>query len=249
MKTSDMVKATVESGITPIVLDFDKVVFFEEERPVCRTLLRINSLELGTLTYSQYRFVARRTKQGNHLVRRHLEKLFRIIPQLMEKGVANVFTVPVYARLLAGGELAAMLIDAFSLFPEVTPSSICIELSADVLYEDLAAAREGMEQLRGLGVKIAICEVGDEFCPVFRLAELPFDYAFIDSFATASLSREDSERVAGSLVQYLHYLKAKVIAPSLKKQAEIDEAARVGLDGYTVEVDPFEQEVADGEEV
>ena len=249
MKTSEMVKETVQSGITPIVLDFDKVVFFADESPVVRTLLRINSLDLGTLTYSQYRFVARRTKQGNHLVRRHLEKLFRIIPDLTEKGVASVFTVPVYARLLAGGELAAMLIDAFSLFPEVTPSSVCIELSADVLYEDLAAAREGIEQLRTLGVKIAICEVGDEFCPVFRLAELPFDYAFIDSFATASLAREDSERVAGSLVQYLHYLKVKVIAPSLKTDAEIAEAERVGLDGYTVEVNPFEEEVTDGEEV
>ena len=46
-----------------------------------------------------------------------------------------------------------------------------------------------------MGVRIAICEVGDEFCPVFRLAELPFDYAFVDDYATNSLDREDCERV------------------------------------------------------
>ena len=185
--------------------------------------------------YRQYRFVARRTKQGNHMVKRHIEKLVRLIPRLTEAHPdADCFTIPVYARLLKDGELAAMLFDAFSLYPEVSPSKVCIELSADILYEDIADAKERMKELRELGVRFAIAEVGDEFCPVFRLAELPFDFAFADEFTTASLDREDCERVGGSLVKFLHYLNAVVIAPELDSDAKIDGAKSVMFDGYTL---------------
>ena len=112
---------------------------------------------------------------------------------------------------------------------------MCIELSADILYEDLAAASEKINELRSLGVKVAICEVGDQFCPVFRLSEIKFDYAFMDSYSTESLDKESCERIAGSLVKYLHYLDAKVVAPGLDAEEKILGAKSVGVDGYTEE--------------
>ena len=228
------VKETIESGITPIVLEFSKINFFESEEKLARSFLTINSLDLGVLTYEQYRFVARRTKQGNHLVERHLQKLFRIIAlQLDERPDVSCYTIPAYARLLKDGELAAMIVEAMAMYPEVSPDKVCIELSADILYEDLEMARSGINQLRELGLKIALCEVGDEFCPVFRLSELPFDYAFMDKYSTASLDRDDCERVAGSLVGYLHHLNVKVIAPGLDSEEKIAGAKQIGCDGYT----------------
>ena len=230
------VKETVESGITPIVLDFSDVVFFEGNNKIVRSFLTVNSLDLGVLGYRQYRFVARRTKVGNHLVRRHLEKLFRLIPSLLSENPDIVaFTVPVYARLLAESELASMLVDVKSLYPEVPIGKVCIELSADILYEDLKMASEKIDELRALGVKVAICEVGDEYCPVFRLSEIKFDYAFMDSYSTDSLDKESMERVAGSLVKYLHYLDVKVIAPGLDTEEKISGARTVGADGYTTD--------------
>ena len=229
------VKETVESGITPIVLDFSDVVFFEGNQKIVRSFLTVNSLDLGVLGYSQYRFVARRTRVGNHLVRRHLEKLFRLIPSLLSENPDIVsFTVPVYARLLAESELASMLVDVKALYPEVPIGKVCIELSADILYEDLKMASEKIDELRALGVKVAICEVGDEYCPVFRLSEIKFDYAFMDSYSTDSLDKESIERVAGSLVKYLHYLDVKVIAPGLDTEEKILGAKNVGADGYTM---------------
>ena len=231
------VKETVESGITPIVLDFSDVVFFEGNQKIVRSFLTVNSLDLGVLGYRQYRFVARRTKVGNHLVRRHLEKLFRLIPSLLSENPDIVaFTVPVYARLLAESELASMLVDVKALYPEVPIGKVCIELSADILYEDLKMASEKIDELRALGVKVAICEVGDEYCPVFRLSEIKFDYAFMDSYSTDSLDKESMERVAGSLVKYLHYLDVKVIAPGRDTEEKILGAKNVGADGYTTDV-------------
>lgn len=228
------VKETLESNIRPITLDFSEVKFFESEKKIVRSFITVNSLDLGVLTYSQYRFVARRTKVGNQLVKRHLEKLFRRIPDLLEKNPDIVcFTVPVYARLLSESELSAMLVDLISLYPEIPTGKICIELSADILYENLEEAAVKIKELRELGVKVAICEVGDQFCPVFRLSELEFDYAFMDSYSTDSLDKDSAERIAGSLVKYLHHLDAKVIAPALDTEAKIAGARAIGADGYT----------------
>ena len=224
----------VESGINPIVLDFDEVNFFEKKSKILRSFITVNSLEVGVLTYKQYRFVARRTKIGDHLVRRHFEKLFRFIPDaLLKNPEIDCFTVPVYARLLVDSELATTLIDLLSLYPEVPAGKICVELSADILYENLKEISEKIDELREIGVKVAICEVGDEFCPVFRLSEIKFDYAFMDEYSTAALDGDDAERIAGSLVKYLHYLDAAVIAPGLNSEKKIDGAKRIGADGYT----------------
>ena len=251
MKLKEMIDEAVQSGIPPIVFDYQNVEFFESKKHVVRTFMVLNSLDLGTLTYKEYRFVARRTRQGNHMVQRHVQKLIRLIPTLLAQDPdVECFSIPVYARLLKEGELAAMLFDALTLYPEVPPSSVCIELSADILYEDVAEARERIKELRELGVRVAIGEVGDEFCPVFRLAELPFDYAFMDEFATASLDREDCERVAGSLVQYLHYLGVKVVAPGLDNEDKVTGAKNIGCDGYSVwEPLPFDTLLPRAEEI
>lgn len=241
------VKETVESGIAPIILEFSEVKLFDSKEKIIRSFLTVNSLDLGVLGYAQYRFVARRTKVGNHLVRRHLEKLFRAMPMILQRNpdVSSV-TVPVYARLLTDSELANMIVDLSALYPEIPLSKICIELSADILYEELSSASEKIDELRALGVKVAICEVGDQFCPVFRLSEIKFDYAFMDSYSTASLDGESADRIAGSLVKYLHYLDARVIAPGLDTEAKIQGARAVGADGYTEDVEreiPAEEDI------
>ena len=244
------VKETVESKINPITLEFSNVTLFEGGGRMVRSFLVVNSLDLGVLTYGQYRFVARRTKLSYHMVKRHIEKLFRKIPELLSEGeTIDCFTVPVYARVLMSGELAAMLVDMISLYPEIPVGKICIELSADILYEDLKTAAEKIDEIRELGVKVAIFEVGDEFCPVFRLSEIRFDYAFIDTYSVNSLDTDAAERVAGSLIGYLHHLKAKVIAPGLDTEERIRVAQSLGADGYTVDrVTEFLAEGGDGDE-
>ncbi len=228
-----MVDETIKQGITPVRLSYDDISFFEDRSRVIRSFLVIESLDLGVLTYKQYRFVARRTKIGNHMVHRHIEKVFREYPTLEERaGNFDSVSIPVYARLLKDGELAKMLYEMFARFPDVPPSRICIELSADILYEDVKEARERLLEVKALGCKIAICEVGDEFCPVFRLSELEFDYAFVDEFTSESLLSEDAERIAGSLVKFLHFIDVKVIAPDLTSPMQVDMARSFGFDGF-----------------
>ena len=246
------VQETVESKINPITLEFSDVNLFDGDGKIVRSFLVVNSLDLGVLSYGQYRFVARRTRVSYQLVRRHFEKLFRRIPELLLKEAdIECFTVPVYARLLMSGELAETLVDMISLYPEVPAGRICVELSADILYEDLKLAAEKINEIRELGVKVAIFEVGDEFCPVFRLSEIRFDYAFMDTYSVGSLDTDAAERVCGSLIGYLHHLKARVIAPGLDTEERRAAARQLGADGYTEErvTDYYEQGGDTDEEV
>ena len=241
-----MVDDTVKSGIAPIVFDCQDVVFFQKNTHLLRTFLVINSLELGMLTTREYRYVARRTRQGDYMVERHIQRIVRLLPELVRQDPSvECFTVPVYAKLLKDGVLARMIFDAFTIYTDASPSKLCIELSADILYEDMDESRARMEELRNMGVKLAICEVGDEFCPVFRLASLPFDYAFIDEYSTNTLDSDDAERVAGSLVKFLHYLGAQVIAPSLWNDDKIAGAKAVECDGYSISDKPVSEGAAE----
>jgi predicted signal transduction protein with EAL and GGDEF domain len=113
----------------------------------------------------------------------------------------------------------------------------------DILYEDMEEAVQRINELRAIGVKVAIAEVGDEFCPVFRLTTTAFDYAFLDRYAANSLLGDGAERIAGSLVNFLHYLKVKVVAPQLDGEEQIAAAEAVGCDGYTIGAEPMTEGV------
>ena len=243
-KIKDLAEEVLQSGVMPITFDYQDVQYFQKDVHIARTSLLLNSLDLGILTHNEYRFVARRTKEGNALVQRHIDKLVRALPALVEKAPKiECFTLPAYARLLKDGVLANMLFNAFTVYPEASPSKLCVEISADILFEDIEDAAKRLAEIRAMGVKVAISEVGDQFCPVFRLAELPFDYVMLDKFCTASLDRDDIDRVAGSLVKYLHCLNTVVIAPDLANDNQVQGAKSIECDGYSIAQPVYEEDV------
>ena len=236
------VQETIASGITPIVIELNDVNFFESREKLSRTFLTINSLDLGVLTYKQYRMVARRTKQANQLTDRHVQKLFRALPGLMEsREDVSCYIIPVYARLVRDGELVDILLRAMSIYPDAYPARVCIEISSDILFEDIEKVKERISQLREMGFKIAISEVGDRYCPILTLAQIDFDYAFLDESVVASLVDESGEKVAQSMIGYLKSLEVKTFAPDTADADTLAVLRRIGCDGF-VENLPAEPE-------
>ena len=229
-----MVYETLEAGITPLVFDYRNVVFFGKETNVVRTALVINSLDVGCLGFEEYRFVARRSRAGVSLVKRHVEKLLRLIPTFLEKyPQIEYFTLPAFPRMILDGDLTRFLYDAFGQARDVHPSRVCLEVSADILYEDTDTVQARLEELRDLGVRVAISEVGDEFCPLFKLNSIPFDMILLDPFATALLERPESDRLLGNMIQFLRSFGVPVIAPGLESDDQVAAAKRLECDGYS----------------
>lgn len=60
MSIKQMAQMTVDSGVVPIEPAYERAELFDSKRTVLRSSLLLRSLELGVLTFRDYRFAARR---------------------------------------------------------------------------------------------------------------------------------------------------------------------------------------------
>ena len=195
----------------------------------------------------QYRFVARRTAVGDQLVERHIHKLLYKLPELTEALPDVLFyTVPVYPRLLKNNTLCDILVREFSKNPKADLSRIAIEISADILYEQLDELTPELLKVKELGVKLIVSEVGDPFCPLLRLKKLPFDMAFLDTVALHL--KDDDPTLPRSLVLMLSSLKLDAYACELQNEALVPLAESIGCKGYSVFATGDGAELADAPE-
>ena len=233
MTIKKAVEQTLDSGIKPIILDAQRVKNYANETEGVRTSLTVKSLALGTLTPNEYRFVARRTAQANGLVERNIEKLFYFFDTLKaEHDGANFFTVSVYARTLLDGELARMLTEEMRKHPLVDTTKICLEMSADILFEDLPNYKKELETIKRMGFKVALCEVGSEFCPLLRLNEIPYDIVFLDGYVPKSVEEDGREQEIMGLMSIITTHPVKIYG-SCVTQDQIPILEKIGADGYT----------------
>ncbi len=237
---NDIVQKTVDSGASPLTLSYEKINYFESRKVILRSKLNINSLELGTLTPKQYRVVAGRGKQGGELLRRQIQKIFEEYATISARiHTLDSITLPILSRTLLEGAAAGIIFDEFEKNATVPPANICVELSSDLLFEDIERVRARIDELRGLSIKIAICELGDEFCPMLRLKDISFDHAFADEYALSMLSGDD-EAAARALTEHVHILGKKVFAPEIGDELLLA-AKNAGYDGYSLDkalIDP-----------
>ena len=237
MTIKKAVEQLIDSGVKPIVLDAQRVKNYDDEIEGVRTSLIVKSLSVGTLTANEYRFVARRTAQANGLVARNIEKVFYFYPDLKkEHDGAKFFTISVYARTLLNGELAKMLTAESRKYPQVDVTKICLEFSADILFEDLTTYKREIEILKQMGYKIALCEVGSEFCPLMRLSEIPYDIVFLDGYAVQTAEADKAQEIQG-LMNIISTRPAKIYGSCVETE-QIPLLETMGADGYTIAKDP-----------
>ena len=237
MTIKKAVEQTLDSGIKPIVLDAQRVKNYADEIEGVRTSLIVKSLALGTLTANEYRFVARRTAQANGLVERNVEKLFCFYQTLKkEHEGANFFTVSVYARTLLGGELKRALLAQLAKYPNVDATKIALEMSADILFENMEEFGKELAEIKDLGFKIALCEVGSEFCPLLRLNEIPYDIVFLDGYVPNSIEQDGREQEMQAVMNIITTRPVKIYG-SCVSQEQIPLLEKLGADGYTIAQD------------
>ena len=247
---SKIVAATLDNGIEPLVFDFEVISSFNSENEIVRSFITVNSMELGVLAPSQYRFVARRTAVGEKFIERHVHKLFMALPELMQEFPhAECFTIPVFPRLLKSRLITNIIYNEYMKAPPFPLDKICVEISSDILYEELDGIKEELHNLKALGVKIAVCEVGDPFCPVLRLKKLPFDMAFLDAEALKLGEDEDDKVLSESLVNLLRSINLTPYACSLPDEDKIGLANDIGCEGYSIKHEIPKGSFASGEVV
>ena len=245
------IQAVTDCEIQPLTLSYEPVVHFSNQRILLRSTMTISSQEFGSLSQEQYRYVARRTSQSEQVFRRQLHKVLEAMPQMLaEKPYIQAVSIPVYNRMLKKGNLASTIFEELTTHPNTSAANLCVEVSADVLFEDLEPMAAELQRVKKMGVTVAIWEVGDPYCPLLRLRELPYDYLMLDRFPVELLAEdsEESQNQFKGLMQLLHADEnTSVIAVQLPDSRLCQRAEDLGCDGYSLAegVEPPKDEEAD----
>ncbi|MFV2039026.1 MAG: EAL domain-containing protein [Acidimicrobiales bacterium] len=122
---------------------------------------------------------------------------------------------------LISGDLAAMVercLEATGL----TPATLCLEFAESTLMADIDIIGERLGQVRALGVKLAIDDVGTAATVIPRLGSFPLDVLKIDGTLMRELStNSDARQLVGGVVALGRVLGLTVGAESVEDVAAL----------------------------
>ena len=111
-------------------------------------------------------------------------------------------------------------------------SSICLELTESVLMEDPAAAARTLENLRQLGVCLAIDDFGSEYSSLAYLRRFPVTMLKIDKSFVGTLSQADSPdaTLIKTIVAMADALDIATVAEGVEQDAQAERLMELGCD-------------------
>ena len=112
----------------------------------------------------------------------------------------------------------------------VPGSALELEITESVIMIDPRHAREVLDALGRLGLRIAVDDYGTGYCALAYLRDLPIDELKIDrSFIALVTADPRSAAIVRSTIELAHALGLKVVAEGVEDQAALDAARRVRL--------------------
>ena len=114
---------------------------------------------------------------------------------------------------------------------EVPASALELEITESVIMIDPERAREVLEALHVLGLRIAVDDYGTGYCALAYLRDLPIDELKIDRSFIANVTTDPrSAAIVRSTVELAHALGLKVVAEGVEDQQALDALAGFGCD-------------------
>ena len=111
------------------------------------------------------------------------------------------------------------------------PDALTVEVAEPLLMTDRADARDGLDRVRALGVRIAIDDFGTGYSSLSWLARLPVDVVKIDRSFVALLGFADRRAaIVDAMIHLAHSLGLDVVAEGVETNAQLEHLLRLGCD-------------------
>ena len=131
----------------------------------------------------------------------------------------------------------------------INPAQLKIELLESILVEDFDCAVNVINDLRTLGVRVALDDFGAGYSSLEYVAKLPMDYLKIDRTFSMNLEKNPSNAIILETIMTLAKgMGVKTIAEGVENQNQLDFLKSIGCDivqGYFInkplELDAFEE--------
>jgi diguanylate cyclase (GGDEF)-like protein len=166
----------------------------------------------------------------NALTRLVLEAAVRQLASWREAGLVITLAVNLSASDLLDEDLGAR-ITALLAEHDVPFTALELELTESVLMTDPVRAREVLEGLRALGLRIAVDDYGTGYCSLAYLRDLPVDELKIDRSFVANIGADArSAAIVRSTIELAHALDLRVVAEGVEHAPALAALARFGCD-------------------
>ncbi|MDA8311351.1 MAG: EAL domain-containing protein [Actinomycetota bacterium] len=139
-------------------------------------------------------------------------------------------TINVSGMQLASGKFHAEVESALKK-RGLPPDSLTVEVAESLLMADRDDAREGLDRVRSLGVRVAIDDFGTGYCSLSWLAGLPVDVVKIDRSFIAVMSNADRQSaIVDAMIYLAHTLGFVVVAEGVETDAQLHRLELLGCD-------------------
>ena len=227
---NEYVQMTVASGVKPLELRYTPINDCYSKMPVAyRTATRINSVAAGVLEPAEYAASLEATREGIDLACWGIAEAMRHL-KVFEQAGRHVAYIAVRCpvALAANGSLEETMQRLFTENNCGTPDKICLEFPAAVLHHPTETLRKAMLDMKLMHVRTMMSGCGASDCPMANLLAVPVERVLL----TPPVTRLAGSRGDPTLVQYLHSMRAEIVAEGAENDAQIQVLNRAGCAGY-----------------
>lgn len=183
----------------------------------CEAFMRLDSIELGTVSPGEFIPVAEEAGLINDLGEWALVEACRFNHKIISAGFNPILvSVNISTSQLRGDRLLNLV----KSIPETTSMPLEyleIEITEKVLMKNFEHNLEIMNQLKGLGVKIALDDFGIGYSSFNYLTRIPIDTLKIDNTFVAKINDNEKDAyIAETIIKLAHKLGIKVTAEGVE---------------------------------
>jgi diguanylate cyclase (GGDEF)-like protein len=157
--------------------------------------------------------------------------------QHLQHGRKVAIAINLSVRLLNDIGFRKMILDRL-IVRDFMSDSLILEITEDILMQDLAEAEIFLQQARALGARIAMDDFGTGQSSLSHLRQFPFDFLKIDREFIRNVDTDSNDAsLVEAIIQLAHALKIQVIAEGVESESQLTFLQSLGCDylqGYLI---------------
>jgi EAL domain-containing protein (putative c-di-GMP-specific phosphodiesterase class I)/GGDEF domain-containing protein len=200
-------------------------------------LLRWNHPNRGPIRADRLIQVAEGTELMSKLTLWVFQTALRECSEYRRAGLDAGVSINFSADDLRDPELTELVMQRLNLW-EVPPGNVTIELTETAVMEDHPGSLETLNELKNLGLKLAMDDFGTGYSSLARMLKLPLDEVKIDMIFVKNMTTQHAhERIVDSMISLGHRLNLDVVAEGVEDIVTYERLRALGCDtiqGYLI---------------
>jgi diguanylate cyclase (GGDEF)-like protein/PAS domain S-box-containing protein len=146
------------------------------------------------------------------------------------QGRGEMFSINLSGQSLDDNEFLGFVVDQLDRF-QVSPETVCFEITESVAASNLITASRFMSVLRGMGCRFALDDFGKGISSFAYLKNLQVDYLKIDGMFVKNLAEDEvGHAMVESINKIGHIMGVQTIAEFVESQAVLERLIALGVD-------------------